>query len=151
MRTPVDLSYHQDWSPFILTLELHPIRPNEDHCGPVLPLGQVSLHPYIGPPTNKAQRGPLWENVCPPLLWKNVCPPTTCVWEMSVPLGQTKRNTLTDWLTHEVLYKYIDWAWTYSFNTWCCLISLGNTWLHFVSLGKLSNTWYHLVILSYTW
>ena len=56
MRTTVDLSYHQDWSTFILTLELHPIRPNEDHCGPVLPLGHASLHPYIGTPPYKAKR-----------------------------------------------------------------------------------------------
>ena len=63
IRPTVDLSNHQDWSPFILTLELHPIRPNEDHCGPVLPPRLVSLHPYLGTPPNKAQRGPLW--TCP--------------------------------------------------------------------------------------
>ena len=55
MRPTVDLSYNQDWSPFILTLKLHPIRPNEAHCGPVLPLGLVSLYPYLETPPNKAQ------------------------------------------------------------------------------------------------
>ena len=60
MRPTVDLSYRKDWSPFILTLKLHPIRPNEAHCGPVLRLGLESLHPYLGTPPNKAQRGPLW-------------------------------------------------------------------------------------------
>ena len=82
MRTSVDLCYFQDWSPFILILELHPIRPNEDLgepvlpprlvsfiftlelnpirpnkdlCGPVLPPELVSLHPYLGTPPNEAQ------------------------------------------------------------------------------------------------
>ena len=49
----LDLSYFQDWSPFILTLELHPMRPNEDLCGPVLLPGLVSLHPYLGTPPNE--------------------------------------------------------------------------------------------------
>ena len=37
IRPIVDLSYHQNWSHVILTLELHRIRPNKDLCGPVLP------------------------------------------------------------------------------------------------------------------
>ena len=48
MRTSVDLSYFQDWSPFILTLELHPMMPDEDLFGPVQLQGLVSLHSYLG-------------------------------------------------------------------------------------------------------
>ena len=61
MRTSVGLSYHQDWCPFILTLELHPTRPNEYHyefqfgtppnedlCGPVLlPVYYQDWSPFI--------------------------------------------------------------------------------------------------------
>ena len=75
----MDLSYHQDWCPFILTLELHPIRPNQAHCGPFLPPRLVSLHPYLGTPPNKAQRGPLWTS-----------PTTRTGVPLSLPLNSTQ-------------------------------------------------------------
>ena len=50
------------------------------------------------------------KDVCPPSLLcvRNVCTPLSCVKEMFVPRGQTKRYRQTDRQTNEALYIYID-------------------------------------------